>query len=322
MTTRPIVIKKVVADDHDDHHGGAWKVAYADFMTAMMAFFLLLWLLGAAEEEQLRGLADYFTPSISESGGRGQGVLAGRVVAPDGILAGADGEYDLDATPTVPDEVPAPPPGGALPDGDPEEEGALEPVPPAEGEAAPEADPYAWPLEEITPIASGEGDAEGEVAARLDAVEERLEASLARDDTLADLRHHVLFERRPEGLVVQIVDAEDRSMFAVGRAELEGRPAALVEALASALAAESGAIAVSGHTDSLPFAGTDGYGNWELSSDRAHAARRALLEAGVAPGRVLRVAGYADTQPLPGLDPSTPRNRRISILLQPSEASR
>ena len=91
MPEQTVIIKRVDDDGHDDHHGGGWKVAYADFMTAMMAFFLLLWILAASDEEKLRGLADYFTPSLSEAGGRGEGILAGQVLAEDGILSGTDG---------------------------------------------------------------------------------------------------------------------------------------------------------------------------------------------------------------------------------------
>ena len=86
-----IVIRRTEESDEHAHHGGAWKVAYADFMTAMMAFFLLLWILAASDEEKLRGLADYFTPSLSESGGRGDGLLDGTVLAADGVLSGTDG---------------------------------------------------------------------------------------------------------------------------------------------------------------------------------------------------------------------------------------
>ncbi|MBM2575691.1 OmpA family protein [Jannaschia sp. Os4] len=305
MTAQPIIIRKVVHDDHEGHHGGAWKVAYADFMTAMMAFFLLLWLLGAAEEEQLRGLADYFTPSVSESGGRGQGVLAGRVVSPDGILAGADGEHDLDATPTAPDEVPSPP--EPRPEGTGDAEEALASPP-----AVPEVeDPYGWPFEPVEDLSKGGEGTDAALAARA-----RIEATVAAEEGLEELRDNLRIEPTPEGLVVQIVDDEDRSMFAVGDAALTGRPAALVGAVARALAVEAGEIAVSGHTDARPFrSGTD-YGNWELSTDRANAARRALVAAGVGPERILHVAGHAATRPLPGLAPEAAPNRRIVLLLR------
>ena len=89
-TNTPIVIKKVEEVSGGGHHGGGWKVAYADFMTAMMAFFLLLWILAASDEEALRGLADYFTPSLSQSGGRGQGMLDGTVIASNGDQGGSN----------------------------------------------------------------------------------------------------------------------------------------------------------------------------------------------------------------------------------------
>ena len=85
-----IVIKKVEEVVGGGHHGGGWKVAYADFMTAMMAFFLLLWILAASDEEALRGLADYFTPSLSQAGGKGQGMLDGQIIAPNGDQGGSN----------------------------------------------------------------------------------------------------------------------------------------------------------------------------------------------------------------------------------------
>jgi chemotaxis protein MotB len=106
MAEQAIIIKRADDDEHDGHHGGAWKVAYADFMTAMMAFFLLLWILAASDEEALRGLADYFTPSLSESGGRGQGVLAGQVLAEDGVFSGTDGPQTPEQLPSFGEENP------------------------------------------------------------------------------------------------------------------------------------------------------------------------------------------------------------------------
>ena len=303
MAEQPIIIKKVVHDDDHGHHGGAWKVAYADFMTAMMAFFLLLWLLGASDEEELRGIADYFAPSVSESGGRGQGVLAGEVIAPDGVLSGADGKHDLDATPTRPNEVPAPPEGGAEPDG------AAEDTPEAAPDVA-EDDPYGWPFD--LPEREAEAARAAAMVAMADRVRARVEAVVDREA----VARHVVVERVPEGVRVQIVDDEDRSMFAVGSAALGERPAALIAAVAAALAAEEGRIAVSGHTDSLAFRDDDVYGNWELSTDRANAARRALLRSGFAPERIARVAGLADTVPLEGAAPDAAGNRRIAILLK------
>jgi hypothetical protein len=100
MSDKPVIIKRSDDDGHDDHHGGAWKVAYADFMTAMMAFFLLLWILAASDEEKLRGLADYFTPSLSEAGGRGQGLFDGQVLAEEGVMSGTDG-------PSTPEQLPS-----------------------------------------------------------------------------------------------------------------------------------------------------------------------------------------------------------------------
>ena len=315
MAETPIIIRRVQNDDHDDHHGGGWKIAYADFMTAMMAFFLLMWLVGAADEEQRKGLADYFTPSFSEAGGRGQGVLAGQVQAQDGILAGGSEATEGNRAPSFGHANPHAVLGGA--DRKPVEMSETEA--PAPDGAATAVSPDTG--DAVSPDAADPGAAaDAGQAERVAALQDAIEAAVAETPELAGFERHLRFEALPEGLYVQIVDDAQRSMFEVGSAELRGRPLALVRKLGSAFARTSHPIVITGHTDSLPFRADAGYTNWELSTDRAHATRRELVALGVDPARVQRISGMADTRPLDAARPKAPQNRRIGILIKTVDA--
>lgn len=295
MAETPVIIRRVIQEDDHGHHGGAWKIAFADFMTAMMAFFLLMWLVGASDEEQRKGIADYFTPSLSEAGGRGQGVLAGEVPAEDGMLAGG----------TAADEAPEAPTFGQ---GDPIPF-LVAGAPAAEAAEAAEAE---------TPDAEApDSEAAAEAAEALRAA---IEAAVAAAPELAGLQRHLRFEALPEGLYVQIVDDAERSMFERGSAELRGGPLALVRTVGRAVAGADHPVVITGHTDALPFRAGAGYTNWELSTDRAHATRRELEAFGVDSGRVLRISGRADTEPLDPVRPLAPQNRRIGILIRTADA--
>lgn len=311
MSSTPIIVRRVESDDHGGHHGGGWKIAYADFMTAMMAFFLLLWLVGAADEEQRKGLADYFAPSFSEAGGRGQGVLAGQIPSPDGVLSGGETEGEGRRPiprPEDPLSIMAEPVRGYDAEAD-TPVGGVEGDGPSDEQHAEVADfPGGMtPSESPPPASSGVAEAE--------AIREAIQAAVAAAPELDELKRNLRFEARPEGLWVQIVDDERRSMFEVGSAELRGRPLALVRAMARVVAAKENPIVITGHTDSLQFRGGGDYTNWELSTDRAHATRRELVALGVAPGRVLRITGMADTEPFDAARPEAPQNRRIGILI-------
>lgn len=300
MAETPIIIRRVQADDHEAHHGGGWKIAYADFMTAMMAFFLLMWLVGATDEEQREGLADYFTPSLSQAGGRGQGVLEGQVPAQNGVLGGSNGAERYDPSATARQDIP-----------DPLAEPAVEPVELAKSAGS---DPV-----------NGESDSgadrpdvaeASESAEQAEALKDKIERAVADAPELAGLQRHLRFEALPEGLHVQIVDDEQRSMFEVGSAKLRGRPLALVRTIGRAFSGTGHPIVITGHTDSLPFRSGADYTNWELSTDRANATRRELVTLGIDPGRVLRISGLADTEPLDAARPEAPQNRRIGILIR------
>jgi chemotaxis protein MotB len=318
MPEKPVIIKRGDEEAHDDHHGGAWKVAYADFMTAMMAFFLLLWILAASDEEKLRGLADYFTPSLSEAGGRGQGFFDGQVLADDGTLSGTDGPQSVERLPSFGQENPLAVFDSRLRD---EEEVALpdanelrETVP-DDGQPPGAHNTADAAAEESGGSVSYGDDQENERLELLERLRDQIEAAVAADPELAGLQRHLRFELSPEGLEIQMVDDERRSMFDLGSANLDGRTRDLVALVGRAIAPINKPVAISGHTDSLPFGPAAAYTNWELSTDRAHATRRELVAQGVSPGRFLRIVGLADTVPLDPDLPDAPENRRIGILL-------
>ena len=281
---RPIIIKrkKIIAAGH---HGGAWKVAYADFVTAMMAFFLLMWLLGATDEKQRKGLADYFNPSlaVNRTTGGGAGMLEGKDFYAKESAAGARPEG---APPTLRDEA-----------------------------AAPETPPDAQPGEVAADTERGETAAQAAARVeqeRLEAVGRQITAAMnaAEDGTLV---RHFFLRITPEGLVIEIIDANDQPLFASASAVPAPILPLLIDVLVPVLGETTNDIAVVGHTDAVPFGGTN-YSNWELSADRANAARRLLVGHGLPEGRIVRVTGKAAVDPLVA-DPTAPQNRRIAITL-------
>lgn len=337
MTQQTVLIKRVDDDGHDDHHGGGWKVAYADFMTAMMAFFLLLWILAASDEEKLRGLADYFTPSLSEAGGRGQGMLAGQVLAEDGYLSGTDGPKSEERLPSFGQENPlavfdsrirydekyasaaSPEPGGSN-----AEEGGIsrdgsDPTMEQPGLGDREGDATARVEESAdrdVEVALAELiEAEAAREQELEQVREAIERKLAETPEIADLHKNLKFELTNEGLEIQIVDGDEQSMFEIGSARIAGRAESLVRAVADAIAPKRWPLSISGHTDSLAYADGANYSNWELSADRANATRRVLEDQGVSASRVQRINAFADVKPLSDASSDAPENRRIGILL-------
>lgn len=305
-----IIIKKKKKHGDHAHHGGAWKVAYADFVTAMMAFFLLLWLLNVTTDEQRRGIADYFDPaSISrESSGAG-GVLGGLTVGSPGQLSSPSSRYSMDRS------LPGRP--EAAEDSNTLDEGA------AEDAVDPESEVAEHPYASLGNEAEVEDLNADEARELLEAIEEQqfeaaerqLREAIARDPELAELAENLLIDRTPEGLRIQIIDRDRYSMFPLSSARMYERTRQLLGLVARAIADMPNRLAISGHTDATPFAEGADYDNWDLSADRANESRRALAEAGVDPNRVARVVGLSDTDLLMSDEPSNPRNRRISIVL-------
>ena len=274
---RPVIIKKIKKVGHSAHHGGAWKIAYADFVTAMMAFFLLMWLIAATSEEQKRGVAEYFTLaafSVSSSG-------TGGIMGGTGLMIQGPNQSDSRA-PTVVMQIAPSPSSGA---GEADEEDVEEFLRRQEEEAFEEA-------------------------------QEAIRQAINADPALNELSDHLIMDMTPEGLRIQVVDHEGGAMFPSGSAAMPERTRTLLSQIAKVVNSMPNRILITGHTDATSFATGDGYTNWELSADRANAARRALVTAGVDPERIGEVAGRADQEPLIVADPFLPENRRISIVLQ------
>ena len=290
---RPIIIKrkKVVAGGH---HGGAWKVAYADFVTAMMAFFLVMWLVSSVNEEQRAALFDYFqNPSMQD--GRSPKAAPGQL-GPGGASTSPinlRGGLDAPRTRMTPDpSIGAPvaaigPAGGAKPRDEDE-------------------------ARKITEAAEQR---------QLESLMAQLEAAIQRSQALAPFKDQLLLDITPEGLRIQIVDAQNRPMFDLGSTRLKDYTDRILRELASYLNGVPNRISLTGHTDTTPYAsGAAGYTNWELSADRANAARRALEAGGMRSDKVARVVGLSSSVLFDKASPRNPINRRISIIVMTKRA--
>ena len=344
---RPIILKRKKVIAADGHHGGAWKVAYADFVTAMMAFFLLMWLLNATSEDQRKGLADYFNPTlpISRTSAGGAGMLSGDDLFTEEIEAASQTE-GVPPKPThrqpgevLGEEAAAPDaelgdfaahsgagqaPEAAPEDGDPELP-ALAALGPedAEIEGADQPANGGGLTETGAGVGLGTGaqdssapnndDAEAAAEqARLEEIGRQLEEAIEVAESGA-LDKHFLTRITPEGLVIEIIDADDQPLFASASAEPAPILFLLADILVPVLGETTNDIAVVGQTNSIPF-GRNGYSNWELSADRANAARRLMASRGLPGGRIAQVTGKAAVEPLTN-GPTKPQNRRISIML-------
>ncbi|NMG43722.1 flagellar motor protein MotB [Aromatoleum toluvorans] len=280
---QPIVVKrinKVAAAAH----GGAWKIAYADFVTAMMAFFLLMWLLGSTAQGDLEGIADYFQNplKVSMQGGSGSGDSSS-------IIQGGGEDLTRSLGQRKRGEV--------------------------EGRRSINLD--AAKGREVYRV---EGKDEGVEAtrerARLEDLKGRIEALVEADPKLRPFRNQILLDITSEGLRIQIVDAQNRPMFNTASDELLPHTRELLRAIGRALNDVSNRLSLSGHTDAAQYAGGErGFSNWELSSNRANASRRELVAGGLEAGKVIRVVGLADMAPFRKDDLFHPMNRRISIIV-------
>ena len=328
-----IVLKRIEEGGHG-HHGGAWKVAYADFVTAMMAFFLLMWLLNATTEEQRRGLADYFAPTnlLARSvSGSGQ-PFGGRTPNEDGNVTSTTGAMTMQPgrLPIVMDieeddseTMARPQPRREGPEGreDADNPRLVVASPPGAqaGPEAPRGGPAETPSPEARPENLGEAELRRELARRereaFERVAEQIREAVASDPALADLARQMLVEQTPQGLRIQLVDAERQPMFALGGAAPNDRARALLARVAQAAGRLPNPIAIAGHTDATPFRGGGERSNWDLSAERANVTRRLLVEAGLSESRIRSVSGHADREPLLPDEPAAAANRRVSITL-------
>jgi len=281
---QPIIIKKIIDDGHAGGHGGAWKIALADMMTAMMAFFLLMWLLGATNADQRKSIAEYFQPTnaprVDMSGGS-TGFFGGMSLIDPKALP-------LTLTQTGITQLTAP--------GTEEEEVT------AEDQALPQG----LSEEERRKIAAEEDEK------NFESLQDKLEKQIGADQKTADLMSVVKFVREKEGLRIEILDDAGFSMFGSGTNALSGEAKALIEKVGESLKGVPNEIAVRGHTDNLQFKNSSN-NNWSLSANRADMTRQFLNSIGVDNSRFSRIEGVADSQPVNPDNPADPRNRRISI---------
>jgi chemotaxis protein MotB len=339
----------------DGHHGGAWKVAYADFVTAMMAFFLLMWLLNATTEDQRKGLADYFAPSnlmSHASSGTGQPFGGktpfekGELVSDRGAQAVINGQSQAPPEPDDPDADNGPqrvaggrtarPPGGdGIEDGTRHlaREAATKTAPGQPGgTATAAASTQAQALGQAQLLANAgaaeparpglggpdsaalKADAERRERQAFTEAEKQIQQAIAADPRLADLARQLTIDLTPEGLRIQLLDEEKRPMFASGSAAVMEHARLLLQKIAPVLLKLPENISIAGHTDATPFKSPDRT-NWELSTERANATRRLLVEAGVPQERFRSVTGNADRDPLLPADPYAAANRRIAIVV-------
>ncbi len=274
-TQQPIVVKRIKKGD-GGAHGGAWKLAYADFMTAMMAFFLLMWLLGSTSAGDLKGIAEFFQNPLKAAMQGGDGTGDSSSVIPGGgeDLSRAVGQVRRGAT---------------------------------EGRRT--KDP-------TTGAGQAEYEAELRERGRLLDLKAKLEAIIEADDILRILKHQILIDVIPEGLRIQLLDEQNRPMFNLSSAELQPYARTLLREIGRALNDVPNRLSLSGHTDASRYAGGErGFSNWELSANRANASRRELIAGGMIPDKVVRVVGLADTMPFDAANPHDASNRRISIIV-------
>ena len=275
---RPIVIKRIKKGGAG-HHGGAWKLAYADFVTAMMAFFLLMWLLGSTANGDLKGIADYFQNplKVSLSGGSGSGDATS-------ILKG--GGKSLTSS------------SGQVKDGDVE---AAKKKAPNARDAKTEDLRKEFERREKISLGQLKGS-----------LEKLIEANL----TLNQFKNQLLMDVTSEGLRIQIIDEKNRPMFDSSSAELKPYSKVILREIGKALNSVPNKVSFSGHTDAAQFGGGEkGFSNWELSANRANASRREMISGGMDENKVLRVVGLSSTVLFDKNDPLSPSNRRINIVV-------
>lgn len=274
---KPIIVKRI-KKNAAGHHGGAWKIAYADFVTAMMAFFLLMWLLGSTAKGDLQGIADYFkTPlKVAMAGGSGAG-------ASNSILDG--GGQDLTRK------------DGQVKNSDTNVKEKKINIKSAKAE-----------------LARLEMDA-------LKLLKARIQEAIDSSENLKKYKNQLLLDLTSDGLRIQIVDDQNRPMFAVSKAELQPYAKDILHEIGHMMNGVPNKISLSGHTDALPYPnGEKSYSNWELSSDRANASRRELVLGGMDETKIMRVVGLSSAILFDKQDPFNPINRRISIIVMNKKA--
>ena len=286
----PIIIKRSKRRAAE-HHGGVWKVAYADFVTAMMAFFLVMWIVTAVNKAERAAIFNYFKNPSMQSG---QSVRA------------APGPAGPGGASTSPINL-----GGGLNGFDSRKQRIVHLQAAQKGRGT---NRNRQPLGRPS-LVQARKEVAGADHRRLESLMARLRKAVRRSQALKPFKKQLLIDITPRGVRIQIVDAKNRAMFDLGSAKLRSYARRILETLAPYLNTVPNQIAIIGHTDAHQYPRLAHYTNWELSADRANAARRALVEGGLAAGKVARVVGLASTVLFDKANPYSPVNRRISIIV-------
>jgi chemotaxis protein MotB len=289
---RPILIVKRVKKARSAHHGGAWKVAYADFVTAMMAFFMVMWLIAAVSKEQRAAIFDYFkNPSMTQGKSPrasqsqiGPGGASTSVINLRGALDARKSSSPISTGLGTPRDTPN------------------------------SIDQSAPDVETAKKIAE-EADRK-----KLESLLAQLREAIDHSQALKPFKDQLLLDITPEGLRIQIVDSQNRPMFDLGSAKLKDYTATILHELAPYLNSVSNRISLSGHTDTTAYLAGAGYTNWDLSADRANSARRALEGGGLQTEKISRVVGLSSSVLFDKDNSRDPINRRISIIVMTREA--
>jgi chemotaxis protein MotB len=256
-----IVLRKRARPAHGGHHGGAWKVAYADFVTAMMAFFLVMWLVAQSQGVR-QAVAGYFKdPGIFDH------------QKSNGPIAGGNFQLDPKPVPRLKDSQPS------------------------------------------NVVVAKDHDSLARTA-------ERLKGLLGQLPEFKRLGKQVEIQMTQDGLRIELLEAGEATFFDTGSAALKNETVTILGTIARELGRLQNNVVIEGHTDSRPYSNQDGYTNWELSADRANAARRIMERNGLHPHQVQGVRGYADTRLRVADAPLDPRNRRVSIIVENLDPSR
>jgi chemotaxis protein MotB len=266
----PPIIRKVKKGRHG-HHGGSWKIAYADFVTAMMAFFLLMWLIASLNKSQKTGIANYFKQPVKVAlfGGEGIGDRKLNVKGGGPNVEAIEGQVSSTNKPLTKQEI------------------------------------------------AEDSDSNKDEIKKLEELKAEINLSMEKDPSLAGLKNQLLMDVVSDGLRIQLIDNQKKPMFDVGSDKINPEIQPILANIAKLLNSVHNKITIQGHTDANPYQNPEEleYTNWELSSQRANAARRALIKAGMDENKVMTVSGFSSTVLLDKANPYNPENRRISIIV-------
>lgn len=283
---QPIIIKKVKKGGHGGHHGGAWKVAYADFVTAMMAFFIVMWILASSEETK-KSVEAYFDDPGAFS------FVNGKRTIP----------IDLGLKPE--------PGKGKGEEGDPKAKGKKDAFMSFDQNSKDSI---------LIKAAIKAGMDSVEAARKVEALgkslQKELQKMIAQKPDLQEILSSIKIEMTKEGLRIELIESKESMFFEVGSSKVKKEARDLLIKLAGEIGKLPNIVDIEGHTDSRAFSSKNYYSNWELSGDRANAARKILESTGLWDGQIQMVAGFADKKLRNPGNPFDITNRRISILIK------